>query len=59
MRADIEMEKKELLKILKDLAKENNLDPESNHARADEALLKYIDSKAVSKAFDNIIKWYA
>ena len=53
------MEKKELLKILKDLAKENNLDPESNHARADEALLKYIDSKAVSKAFDNIIKWYA
>ncbi|MDP3996486.1 MAG: hypothetical protein Q8P86_02220 [bacterium] len=33
--------------------------PESAHVKADRTLLEYIGDKEVTKAFDNIDKWYA
>jgi len=51
------MNKQELLIILKDEA--GNDDLEVAHSNADEALLKFINDPEITKAFDNIDKWYA
>lgn len=61
------MTKERLIKRLQELAKdakEWELDkgggsPESAHVNADSALLGYIGDKEVTKAFNNIDKWYA
>jgi hypothetical protein len=52
------MTKSTLIKKLKELARENR-DPEADHGKADDLLLDYINSKAVTKAFNSIDKWYA
>jgi len=51
------MTKEELLSILKEL--QENGDQEIAHAKADDALLEYINDEDVSKAFEEIDKWYA
>ena len=48
----------ELIEKLK-LIEELNGDEEISHIRADELLLKFINNEEVSKAFDNISKYYA
>jgi len=49
----------ELIKLLTDLAADNDGDCENNHGRADDALLEYINDKAITQAFEMIEKWYA
>lgn len=34
-------------------------DPEANHGYADELLLKYINDREITQAYDSIKKWYA
>ena len=50
--------KAELIKRLRELAKEDS-DLETVHIEADELLLKFINSRAVSNAFNEVGKWYA
>lgn len=50
------MEKKELLKRLKEECTSG--DEEVDHANADELLLEYIDDEEITKAFNEIDKWY-
>lgn len=52
------MTKQELIEKLRNIQK-NNFDLESNHGDADDLLLEYIDDKEVTKAFNDIDKWYA
>lgn len=35
------------------------VDEESNHIKADELLLRYINDERVTQEFDKIKKWYA
>lgn len=49
----------ELVKELKKIKKEQTHDLESDHSDADDLLLKYINHRAVTKAFNDIEKWYA
>ncbi len=51
------MDKEELVKELKAL--QNGGDEESDHARADNLLLEYINDEEVDEAFDKIEKWYS
>lgn len=58
------MTKDELLEALIKIEKENEKsfgynDCERNHFEADELLLKYIDDKRITDAFNDIEKWYA
>lgn len=55
------MEIEQLIKELNDLNKQSMKggDTEIIHIEADELLLKYINDKEVSKAFERINKWYA
>ena len=48
------IDKNTLLSILK-----NRDDPESDHLDADKALLKYINDPEITKAFNDIKKWYS
>ena len=50
------MTKEELLKILKDC---DQLDWESGHSQADEALIDFINDEDIAEAYENIGKWYA
>jgi len=52
------MEKYELINILSELA-DGGVDKEADHILADEALLKYINDKDVTKWFKKIKRWYA
>jgi len=52
------MSKDELLALLHRLAKEDK-DNEYDHMDADKALLDYINDPAVTRAFEDIGKWYA
>lgn len=52
------MEKEELIKKLK-MIFDLNGDVESAHAKADEALLEFINDKEVTETYDMIEKWYA
>lgn len=55
------MEKRELvqkLNILK-ISTDNNGDEEENHQEADKLLLKFINEEEITKAFNDIRKWYA
>ncbi len=52
------MNKKELIKKLKEL-KTNETDIEKCHWDAEQLLLKYINNKEVTDAFDDLEKWYA
>jgi hypothetical protein len=47
-----------LVKYLKEID-QNVRGEESWHSDADSLLLEYIDSKAVTAAFDDIPKWYS
>ena len=47
-----------LLSVLRDLAKIGG-DFEQAHAEADKALLNFIGDAEVTKAFDEVGKWYA
>jgi hypothetical protein len=47
----------ELIKQLKAL--QGGFDKEASHMQADQLLLEFIDNEDVSKAFENIDKWYA
>lgn len=53
------MTKKQLVKKLELIATQLNDDPEVAHAKADEVLLDYINSKEVKYAWNKIKKWYA
>ena len=54
------MDKQRLLEILKEIVYRNDSrDAEEHHLDADAALLDYIDDHDVTKAFDDIEKWYA
>ena len=52
----MKLTKEQLLEKLKECA---NMDTESRHVEADNALLDYIDDEKVRKAFDELSKWYA
>lgn len=47
-----------LLKALREF-KSKTYDPEMAHSLADDALLAYVGSEAVTDAFNSIHKWYA
>ena len=51
------MTKDELIKQLKDLLA--NKDQEMAHVEADDLLLKFINDKEISEAYESIEKWYA
>jgi len=53
------MDKPELLILLQRLYDEASYDCEQAHIDADEALLKYINDLEITKAFNNLPKWYA
>jgi hypothetical protein len=50
------MSKRQLLKILRSLL---SGDPEADHAKADKALIEFINDKDIAKAYEAIEKWYA
>ncbi len=52
------MDREELIKKLKELATKNR-DEESDHVKADELLLQFIDDQEIADAFRSIKKWYA
>ena len=54
-----EKNKEKLIKELKKLSRENNTDFEITHSRADKLLIKYINDKDVTEAYDDVGKWYA
>ena len=49
----------ELILELKKVKDNANYDRQDSHLKADELLLKYINSKDVRRAFLDIEKWYA
>jgi len=49
----------ETIKKVQGVDKSGYADLESTHCEADELLLKFINNKKISEAFDNIPKWYA
>ena len=51
------IEKNKLLSILKSLATNSN-DKEYGHQSADRVLLNYINDPEVTKAFNDVEKWY-
>lgn len=53
------MTKADLIKELNKIRARQERDEEVNHSDADNLLLKYINSAAVTKAYDDIEKWYA
>ena len=53
------MNKEELIKELKKLTKYGDGDYEGGHGDADDLLVKYIDDAEITKAYDNVGKWYA
>ena len=48
--------REELLKKLRDVS---GGDQEADHGMADDALLEYIGDEEITKAFEDIPKWYA
>lgn len=48
-----------LIATLEKIAERGAVDPEKDHADADDALLKFIGDKRVTKAFNSITKYYA
>lgn len=50
---------KSLITELKRLRTVSITDPEKAHSQADDALIAYIDDPDVTRAFNNIDKWYA
>lgn len=48
-----------LLNTLKSCRELSDLDPEDAHARADQALLNYINDPAITEAWESIKKWFA
>lgn len=56
------MNKKELIKRLKkecNLGWKDGKDAEDNHIHADDLLLEYINDEEVTKAFEEIERWYS
>jgi hypothetical protein len=53
------MDKETLIKKLNKLACEEGAEAEDNHAEADKLLIKYIDDKEITTAYNEIFKWYA
>lgn len=58
------MDKEQLILELKEIPKKYNsnkssYDGETAHIEADELLLRYINDKEITEAFNNIEKWYA
>lgn len=53
------MNKEYLLEELKKLSGELTRDYEYTHIKADDLLLKYINDKEITKAFENVGRWYA
>jgi len=49
----------ELVEALIELAERSDIDTEERHIRADDLLLEHIGSCEVSKAFNDLDKWYA
>jgi hypothetical protein len=49
----------ELVKALRKLKTDPNLDIEDVHVEADRLLVEFIDDPEVTKAFEDIDKWYA
>ena len=52
------MSKDELLALLNTLNKDDG-DPEYDHMHADRALLDYIDDPVITRAFEDVHRWYA
>jgi len=52
-------DKQDLLLDLRKLAVDANSDPESAHADADAALIRFIDDEHIREAFNAIAKWYS
>lgn len=53
------MTKEELIEKLKELKQRNEREAEGTHIEADELLLKFINDPDVSKAFEDLERWYA
>ena len=53
------MTKEMLIAELKRIQLDNDGDPESDHVRADELLIAYINDSEVADAYLSIYKWYA
>lgn len=47
-----------LEKLIITLKKLKGTDPEDGHIEADNALLEYINNSEVTKAFNELTKWY-
>ena len=54
---DKQITKEELIKKLKELAKDN--DCEMTHAEADDLLLLYLNDEEIREAYENVGKWYS
>jgi Glu-tRNA(Gln) amidotransferase subunit E-like FAD-binding protein len=57
MMTDKQITKEELIKKLKELAKDN--DYEMAHIKADNLLLLYLNDEEIEEAYDSVGKWYA
>lgn len=53
------MEIPELIEELKKIKQKDTDDLEENHIDADNLLLRFINNKEVSRAYNSIKKWYA
>lgn len=53
------MNKKELIEQLKTITKKIYGDNEDYHRQADFLLLQYINDEKVTKAFEEVPKWYS
>lgn len=54
------MNKEQLLKLLGDLYDGRDTgNPESDHPKADMALLEYINDPEITEAFKKVERWYA
>lgn len=53
------MTKEDLLKRLNEINENYRYDPEICHQKCDSALLDFIDDEEISKAYDEVEKWYA
>jgi hypothetical protein len=51
------MTREELLAVLRECRESD--DEETSHVRADEALLEFIHDAVITRAFEDIPKWYA
>lgn len=53
------MDKKKLIIELQKISRTENDDYETTHYKADKLLLQYINDEEITKAYENVGKWYS